>query len=277
VPTNIITPFLETNMLQIMFLAVLAGIAASAVGNEHKFFKDLILSANAVFGKITSIIVSFMPAAVFCSIGKMAAEINLSDFTSVALWMLICYLGYLCMVVIIYGILLLISGLNPLKFYKGFLPAALTAFSLSSSVATIPVSARMCDEKLGISKSLYSFSIPFGATVNMDGSCITFMITSLFMAKIFGIAITPSLLFTLVVSILLLSIGAPGVPGAGMVCMSILLPQIGISADALNIILGWYSLMAMGQTLCNCTGDAAITTVVARFEKLIDLKKYNSN
>jgi len=276
IPTNIITPFLESDMLQIMFVAVLVGIAASALSNEHKIFKDIIFSANAVFSKITSIIVMFMPIAVFCNMAKMVAEFNASVFASVALWVLVCYLGYLFMIAI-YGLLILTAGLNPLKFYKGFIPVSLTSFSLCSSLATVPLSVKACDEKLGISKRLYSFSIPFGATMNMDGSCITMVVTSVFMVNIFGISVTPAMLFTLGISILLLSIGAPGVPGAGFVCLSILLPQVGIPADALCIILGLYTLVSMGQTLCNCTGDAAITTFVAKHEKLIDIQKYNAN
>jgi len=276
VPTDFITPFLESNMLQVIFAAILMGIAVSALANEHKQFKGLIISAYAVFGKITSIIVSFLPIAVFCNMAKMTAGIDLSELASIALWIPTCYLGYFFMV-LAYGLLLLIFRLNPLKFYKAYSPAAFTAFSLSSSTATIPMSVKMCDERLGISKKLYSFSIPFGATVNMDGTCVTLTITSFFMAKIFGIPITPSLMFTAALAILLLSIGAPGVPGSTLVCISMLMPQIGVPAEAVTLFMAMNSLTGLGQTLCNCTGDAAVTTIVAKTEKLIDLEKFNAN
>lgn len=277
VPSDFISPFLNSDMLQVIFIASLMGIAVSTLGKEHKIFKDIIVSGNAVFSKITAIIVSFMPIAVFCSMAKMMVEIDLKSLASVFMWLPVCYLGDIFMM-IIYGILIFVMArLNPFKFYKGYFPASLTAYSLGSSNASIPMSVKMCDEKLGISKKLYSFSIPFGATVNMDGNCICLMVTALFMAKIFGITVTPSVIFTLSVAIMLLSIGAPGVPGGCLVCIAFLLPQIGIPAEAISIIMGLYSLVGMGLCCCNSTGDAVVTTIVARSEKMIDLKKYNEN
>jgi len=277
VPTNIVNPFLNSDMLQVIFVAALIGIAVSTLGTEHKIFKNLIISGNAVFSKITAIIVSFMPVAVFCSMAKMVIGIDIKSLASVILWVPVCYAGVIIMMSV-YGVLLLIVGrVNPLKFFKGFFPASLTAFSLNSSNATIPMSVKMCDEKLGISKNLYSFSIPFGATVNMDGNCVVLVVSALFMAKIFGVAITPSIMFTLALSIILLSIGAPGVPGGCLVCIAFLLPQIGIPAEAISLIMGLYSLTGMALTCCNSTGDAVVTTIVARSEGMIDLKKFNSN
>jgi len=277
VPSDFITPFLKSDMLQVIFVASLMGIAVSSLGKEHKIFKDIIVSGNAVFSKITAIIVSFMPVAVFCSMAIMVIEIDLKSLASVVMWLPVCYLGDIIMMVV-YGILILVMArLNPFKFYKGYFPASLTAYSLGSSNASIPMSVKMCEEKLGISKKLYSFSIPFGATVNMDGNCITLMITSMFMAKIFGIAVTPSIIFTLSVAIMLLSIGAPGVPGGCLVCIAFLLPQIGIPAEAISIIMGLYSLVGMGLCCCNSTGDAVVTTIVAKSENMIDLDKYNAN
>ena len=110
----------------------------------------------------------------------------------------------------------------------------------------------------------------------MDGSCITQIISALFMAKVFGVTITGSTLVTLIVAILALSVGAPGVPGGCLVCISILLPQIGIPVEAISLIMGIYTLVGMGHTCTNVTGDAAVTTIVARSEGLVDLNKYNS-
>ena len=156
------------------------------------------------------------------------------------------------------------------------MPAAMvTAFTLSSSNAALPTSVKQCDE-MGVSKNVYSFSLPLGATINMDGSCISLMITSLFMAKIFGIPVTGSVLTTIIIAIMVLSVGTPGVPGGNLVCMTLLLPQIGVPAEAVSLVMGLYPVMGMMQTCANVTGDAVVTTIVAKQENLLDMKKYNS-
>ncbi len=133
-----------------------------------------------------------------------------------------------------------------------------------------------CGNSLGISRRLYAFPLPLGATINMDGSCVVLGASALFMAKIFGVPVTPFLLTTLALSIFVLSIGAPGVPGATLVCLSILLPQIGVPSEAISLVMGLYSLVGMIQTCTNVTGDAAMTLVVGKLEKQVDLKVYNS-
>ena len=131
--------------------------------------------------------------------------------------------------------------------------------------------------KLGIHPRVYSFSIPLGATINMDGSCITLIISSLFMAKIYGIPVGASILFSICLSIFILSVGAPGVPGGALVCLSMLLPQIGVSTEAISIVMGLYSLVGMMQTCTKVTGDAVVTTVVAKSEGMLDTQIYYSD
>ena len=149
-------------------------------------------------------------------------------------------------------------------------------FSSSSSNVVMPLSMKQCGEKLGISSRIYSFSIPLGATVNMDGSCITLIITALFAARIFALPVTTAMLVSMVITIIALSMGSPGVPGGNLVCMSILLPTIGIPAEAISIVMGFYSLVGMSQVMTNVTGDAVVTTIVAKWEKAIDLERYGT-
>ena len=139
----------------------------------------------------------------------------------------------------------------------------------------LPTSAKQCDE-LGVSNKVYSFSLPLGATINMDGTVITLIITSLFMAKIFGATITGGMLLSLFISIMVLSIGSPGVPGGALICITLLLPTIGVPAEAVSIIMGLYPIVSMMQTTVNVTGDATVTAIVARNEKLLNMEKFNS-
>ncbi|MGN1405262.1 MAG: dicarboxylate/amino acid:cation symporter [Erysipelotrichaceae bacterium] len=274
IPKNIISPFLDGDMLQIIFMAVLLGIGVSLVHNEKLTAAVKVL--NSLMSKITAIIISFMPIAVFCSMAKMILTIDMSNIMSVFAWVPVCYLGHFMMIAVYMIILLIFTRLNPLQFIKKFSGVMLTGFSTASSNATMPSSMKACEEKLGIASKIYSFSIPLGATINMDGSCVTLIITAFYMAKIFGVEINGSLLFTIFVMIMVLSMGAPGVPGGNLICISILLPCIGIPSEAISIIMGVYSLVGMSQAMTNVTGDAVVTTIIASSEKAIDLNVYNA-
>ena len=276
IPSDYISPFLNSNMLQLIFMAALLGIGASKLSGRESGFRNAIVSANAVFSKITAMIISVMPVAVFCSMAKMVISMDTNSLLKVVAWLPVNYVGYLLMIGVYLLLLLVIGRMNPLKFVRGFYPAMLTAYTLGSSNAAMPTSIKQC-EKLGIAKQIYSFSIPLGATINMDGSCVTQMVSVLFMAKIFGVPVTGSALLTLVVAVLALSVGAPGVPGAALICISLLLPQIGVPPEAISLIMGIYTLAGMGQTCTNVTGDAVVTTLVAKSEKMIDIEKYNAN
>jgi Na+/H+-dicarboxylate symporter len=149
-----------------------------------------------------------------------------------------------------------------------------SAFTFASSNAALPASIKQVDE-MGVSKKVYSFSLPLGATINMDGSCITLIISALFLAKVFSIPITSGALLSLFIAIMVLSVGSPGVPGGNLVCITMILPQIGVPAEAVSLILGLYPIVGMMQTCANVTGDAVVSTIVAKREKLLDINKFN--
>lgn len=274
IPNNIISPFLNGDMLQIIFMAVLLGVGTSLFHNEK--LNEAVKIINGLMSKITAVIISFMPIAVLCSMTKMIVTIDMSNIVSVFAWVPVCYLGHFMMIAVYMLLMVVLTGLNPLKFLKKFSGVMLTGFSTASSNATMPSSMKACDEKLGIASRIYSFSIPLGATINMDGSCVTLIITAFYMARIFGVEINGSELFTIFMMIMVLSMGAPGVPGGNLICISILLPCIGIPSDAIGIIMGVYSLVGMSQTMTNVTGDAIVTTIIASSEKAVDLDIYNA-
>jgi Na+/H+-dicarboxylate symporter len=205
----------------------------------------------------------------------MMIAMDIKDLLNVFLWVPVIYIGDILMIVIYLLLLLIFTGLNPIKFFGKYYPAMVSAFTFASSNAALPTSIKQCDE-LGISPRVYSFTLPMGATINMDGSCITLMITSLFFAKIFNVNVTSSVLLSLFIAIIVLSLGSPGVPGGNLVCIALLVPQIGIPAEAISLIMGLYPLVGMMQTCANVTGDAVVTTIVAKRENLIDIEKFKS-
>ena len=276
IPSDIITPFLNMDMLQVIFIAFLLGFTTKKIGQYSETFRTALNTGNAVFSQATAIIISFMPLSVFCSMAKMIISLDIKNLLKLLTWPATIYFADILMICV-YGLLLLIVGrLNPVTFFRKFSPAMLSAFTMASSSATIPVSIEICKDRLGIAKKAYSFSIPLGATINMDGSCITQMISALFMAKIFGVPMTMSLVFSMALTIFVLSVGAPGVPGGALVCIALLLPQYGIPVEGISLIMGLYSLVGMMQTCVNVTGDATVTTIVAKSEGLMDMEKFKN-
>ncbi len=276
VPGNLFKSFLDSDMLQIIFLALLFGIAAMKMGKSAQGIRNFLDTANSLFSKATSMIIFFLPLSAFCSMARLAAQTGLGTIASMLPWVGEVYLGAFIML-FIYALLILFLGKkNPLTYYKKYYPAMLAGYSLCSSNATLPTSMDICDKKLGISPKIYSFSLPLGSTINMDGGCISMVVSSFFLARIFGVDITTDILLTLLITVLTLSIGAPGVPGASLVCTAMLMPILGIPMEAISIIIGMYSLINPVITMLNTTGDAAVTMVVASRQGLVDDKIFNS-
>ncbi len=273
VPSDIVTPFQKADMLQIIFIALVLGLAAAALAKKYPTGRDFLSVFYAIFSKITTVLVGFIPLIVFCSMAKMMISMNLKDLANVILWVPVIYFGDIIMILVYLVLLLVLARMNPLTFLGKYYPAMVSAFTFASSNAALPSSMKQCDE-MGVSPKVYSFSLPLGATINMDGNCISLMITALFFAKIFNIPATNGVLLSLFISIIVLSVGSPGVPGGNLVCIALLVPQIGVPAEAISLVMGLYPLVGMMQTCANVTGDAVVTTIVAKHEKLVDMDKF---
>lgn len=178
IPDNIITPFAESDMLQLIFMAVVLGITAAAISTKLPGLKNAFVVLNNAFSKITSKLVSFIPLIVFCSMAKLMVSMKFTDLAGIFVWVPTIYFGDVIMIIVYMLMLTLLTGLNPLRFLGKYYQAMIAAFTLASSNAALSTSVRQCN-KLGISEKVYSFSLPLGATINMDGSCITLVITSL--------------------------------------------------------------------------------------------------
>ena len=276
VPTNVIDPFLKNNMLQLIFIATLLGISTNLIKNYSDLLKNIFQSLNELFLKMTSLIIKFIPIAIFCSIMSMMISIGIETLLSVLAMFGTVIVAYAVMTVIYYILILLLGKLNPIPFAKKYAPTMLQIFSISSSNASIPVNMEACDKMLGIDRKIYSLSIPIGATINMSGTCIHLAVFALALAKVYGIQISGSIMVSIVISIIVLSIGAPGIPGAGLISLSILIAQIGIPIEAISLVMGIDPLCSMFRCMINCLGDVAVSTIVAKSENAIDMNVYQS-
>lgn len=275
VPSDFVEPFVESNMLQLIFLAVLCGIAAGAIGRYSQMVKSFFEALNDLFLKMTTIIISFMPIAVFCSICSMMLKMGIGTIASVFGIFATFLFGLVCQMAVYCIMMTALSGMSPLPFLKKYPQTMMQVFSMASSNASIPLNLEAC-ENMGIAKKLYSLSIPLGATVNMDGGCIYMAVFALALAKIYGVQVSGASLTAMIISIVVLSIGAPGIPGSGLICLSVLLTQLGVPTEAIGLIMGIDSLVGMFRCMSNCTGDVAVSLAVAKRENLLDTDRYMS-
>ncbi len=273
VPSDFIQPFVESNMLQLIFLAVVCGICAGAIGRYSELVRQFFEALNELFLKITTTIIRFMPIAVFCAICSMMLDVGIGTILSVLGIFATFIFGLFVMMAVYCIIMCIVSRLNPIPFLKKYPQTMLQVFSMASSNASIPINMEAC-ENLGIARKLYSLSVPLGATVNMDGACVYMAVFALSLAKIYGVNVSGASIITMVISIIVLSVGAPGIPGSGLICLSVLLTQMGVPTEAIGLVMGIDSLVGMFRCMSNCTGDVAVSVAVAKREGLLDENVY---
>ena len=174
-----------------------------------------------------------------------------------------------------YILLVIIVGrLDPRPLIAKYFPTMLQVFSMASSNAAIPVNMEVCRKKLGISSKVCGLSIPLGSTLNMDGTCIQMAVFSLALAKVYGVPVSSGNLLLMAITIIILSMGAPGMPGAGIICLSVLLEQLGVPTEAVGLIMGIGPLLGMFLSMSNCVGDMVVTTIVAKTSGEMDMDIY---
>lgn len=276
VPNNFLSPFLESNTLQLIFLAVLCGIAVGMLGDYSAMIKEFFDALNSLFLTITTIIAKFIPVAAFVSVALLIINLDEYSLFSILQAALTHCLSILIMMSV-YGILVLVlAKLSPLKFYRNNKDGMLTSLTLSSSSAAMPTNMNICTEKMGVSPIVANFSIPLGATINMDGTCLYLCVIGLFMAKAYGVEMTLPSMISLAITIVLLSLGAPGVPGCALICLGVVLKTLNIPIEAMSLIIAINPILDMLDTMNNTTGDMAAAVIVAKSEGLLDEQKYNS-
>lgn len=274
VPANFVKPFLDSNMMQLIFMAILIGIALEKTGEHFKLLKDIFEACNSLFLKITVMLVRFIPIATFSSVLSVILKTGPDVLLSMLAMLGTFAVGIVAMMGVYCLLLIVISRLNPLPFLKKYSPTMLQVFGMASSNAAILVNMKACDEKLGISKKIYSLSIPLGATVNMDGTCIYLVIFGMALARVFGVDISGGMMLSMFFSVFILSVGAPGVPGAGLVCLSVLLTQLNVPIAGIGLVMGLDSLLGMMRAMSNSLGDVAASLIVAKSENKLDMERY---
>ena len=272
VPTNPIAAFANGEMLQVIFYTVILGIATLMMGETARPFTEACAFLNELMMKVVGIVMTFAPYGVFALIAKTFAEQGIGLFVPVMAYVVTLVLALALHLFGTLSILLkLLSGLNPMVFMRKMRPAQIFAFSTASSNATIPVTYRSVTERVGVDKGVASFCIPFGATINMDGTAIMQGVATVFLANVYGIELGLTGYITVIGMAILASIGTAGVPGVGLVMLTMVLTQVGLPIEGVAIILGVDRLMDMIRTAVNITGDAVVTTIVAKGEGKIDL------
>lgn len=267
VPDNVFGSMANnTNMLQVIFFAILFGIAMIIAKPEKvKPVKSFFDGANEVILKIVDMIMRFAPVGVFALLASL--NIDLQLMKALGVYSLNVVLGLAIMVFITYPVILKSFTRVPyLKFVKGILPAQILAFSTSSSAATLPVTIDCAEKNLGISEEVSSFVLPLGATINMDGTSIHQGVSAVFIAQAFGLDLTMGQQLTILLTAVLSSIGAAAVPGAGIIMLIIVLEAVGIDPSGLALILAVDRPLDMLRTVVNITGDSTVATVIASGE-----------
>ncbi len=271
IPKNPIAAAAEGNVLQVIFFALLFGLAINLAGDPAKPLRDTFEALNAAIMKLTEIVISFAPYGVFALITWVAGTYGLDLLLPLGKVIFALYLGCLIHAVIVYGGLVgAIAKLNPLRFFQGIVEPQMVAFTSTSSSGTLPVTMTAVQKNLGVDNSVASFTLPLGATINMDGTAMYQGVAALFIAQAYGVDLSMGDYITIVLTSTLASIGTAGVPGAGLVMLSMVLTAVGLPLEGVAIIAGIDRILDMARTTLNVTGDAACTVLIAKSEDQID-------
>ena len=276
VPSNPVASLANGDMLQIIFYTIVVGIAALMLGEQSTGFAKACEYMNELMMKVVSIVMAFAPYGVFALIARVFAKEGIELFIPVLAYvMTLTGALFLHLFVTLMLILKLMSGLSPMTFIAKIRPAQIFAFSTASSNATIPITYRCTTERMGVDNSVASFTVPLGATINMDGTAIMQGVATVFLANVYGVTLGMGGYLTVIAMSVLASIGTAGVPGVGLVMLTMVLTQVGLPIEGIALILGVDRLMDMIRTAVNITGDAVVSVIVAKSEGKMNVATYN--
>lgn len=277
IPKNPIQALAEGNMLQIILFALLIGVILARLGEKVEIVSNFFGEFNDIMMEMTTIVMSVAPLGVYCLISRTFADIGFAGFRPMAKYML-CVAGALAIhcFVCYSGLFVAFTRLNPYKFIKKYLPVMSFAFSTATSNATIPMAIETLEEKIGVPKKISSFTIPLGATINMDGTAIMQGVAVCFAAQAYGIVLSPTDYLTVIATATLASIGTAGIPSVGLVTLSMVFNSVGLPVEAIALIMGIDRILDMARTAVNITGDAMCTAIVASQEGTLDRNVFNS-
>ena len=276
IPDNPFKALANGEMLQVIVFALIVGVILAKLGERAEVVANFISQFNDIMMEMTMMVMSLAPIGVFSLIARTFANIGFSAFIPLAKYMIAVLIALAIQCFGVYQILLKVfTGLNPVRFIKKFFPVMAFAFSTATSNATIPLSIDTLHKKIGVSKKISSFTIPLGATINMDGTSIMQGVAVMFAAQAFGIHLTPMDYVTVIGTATLASIGTAGIPSVGLVTLTMVFNSVGLPVEAIGIIMGIDRILDMARTAVNITGDAVCTTIVACQNGAVDKEVFN--
>ena len=272
-PSNLLQPMVSSDMLPVIVTAIFLGAGILAAGEAGQKVAAGVKALNEVVMQIMMMIIKFTPIGVFCLMTNVVAVNGADIIGKLALIIGVAYLGYIIHVVVVYGLSVkFLAKMSPIAFFKGIAPAMITAFTTTSSNATLPINIECCN-KMGAEPEISSFVLPLGATINMDGTAIYQAVCAVFIACCYGVQLTLGDMAMIVLTATLASIGTAGVSGAGMIMLAMVLTQVGLPVEGIAIIAGVDKLFDMGRTTLNITGDATCALFISRLEREKAAKK----
>ena len=278
IPENPFASLAQGTMLQVILFALLVGILLAKMKEKGSIIANFLLQANDLMMEMTNLVMKFAPYGVFCMIARTFANLGFDAFVPLLKYMGSVTGGLAIQLLIVYMLMLFVfTRLNPFKFLKKFFPVIAFAFSTSTSNATIPLNIETLEEKMGVSRKVSSFTIPLGATVNMDGTSIMQGVAVVFAAQAYGIDLGVTGYLTVIATATLASIGTAGIPSVGLVTLSMVFASVGIPVEAIALIMGVDRILDMMRTAVNITGDATVTTIVAYQNRDLDKDVFNSS
>ena len=276
IPTNPITAMAEENMLQVIAFSLFVGFAIARLGEKTNGLKRIFEQLNDVLMFLVQLVMKFAPFGAFALIATVIGGEGLDGIAAMFKYFILVVIVLILHVLVVYCPALSVLGkMSPIKFFKGFSPAMIVAFSTSSSNATLPVSMRAAQNNLGVSRTVSGFVQPLGATINMDGTAIMQGVATVFIAQIAGQDLTIAQLLTVILTATLASIGTAGAPGVGVIMLTMVLTSVGLPVEAIALVLGVDRLVDMFRTTVNITGDAVCAVVVDHSER--KLEQANTN
>ena len=276
-PNNIFKSLSDGNIIHLLIFAVLIGISAARIKNRIKTFIQYFYDFNDVINELVKLIISFTPIAVFCILAKTFSTQGIETIMSLAGYFFTVVFVLLFHFLFTFSILIKsFTALNPVKFFQNLKDVVIFTFSTSSSSASIPFTLKAAEEKYGINKSISTFTVPLGATINMDGTAIMQGCATFFLASLYGIDLGINEIVTIVITATIASIGTAGIPSAGIIMLTVIFTQIGIPLEGITLLLGVDRLLDMMRTSVNVSGDICISCVIASSENKINENVFNS-
>ena len=278
IPKNPFSSLANGEMLQVIVFALIIGVILAKLQDKTQLVTNFFQQGNDIMMEMTMMVMGLAPIGVFCLIAKTFAGLGFSAMVPMFKYMGAVLLALFIQCCGVYQILLaLFTRLNPFRFLKKFAPVMGFAFSTATSNATIPMNIDTLEEKVGVNRRISSFTVPLGATINMDGTSIMQGVAVVFVAQAFGIHLSPADYLTVIATATLASIGTAGVPSVGLVTLAMVFDSVGLPVAGIGLIMGIDRILDMARTAVNITGDAVCTTIVAHQDGALDKSVFNKN